>query len=327
MNDKDESIRDVMDKVAKVAPTPAEAPRPASQALDQIRYRIAPKPKRSYFGRMNTMFKNRYTQASVLVILLLVLAFSFPAVRAAASDFLGLFRVQKFAAISISPEQIALLEDLANSGLYPGEIQMVDEPGEPQVYASVEEVSAAFGQDIRLPSQLGDPDVIFAMDGGSARLVIDVTSAQAIMMAAGVDPGLIPDSLDGENVDATLYPSVSVSWSDGVTLMQTKSPLIEYPDDVDPTALGQALLQVLGMSEQEAASLAKEIVWTDTLLIPIPENVASFNEVTVDGGASGIALNSFEGDLAGILWQRDGIVYALSGGSVDHLINVANSLP
>lgn len=325
MNDKDESIRDVMNKVTKLAPTAVEAPRPASQALDQIKYRF--EPKRSYFGKINTMFKNRYAQASVLAILLLVLVFSFPTVRAAASDFLGLFRVQKFAPISISPEQIALLEDLASSGLYPGEIQMVDEPGEPQAYASVEEVSAAYGQEIRLPSQLGDPDVIYVMDGGSARLVIDVTSARAIMMAAGADPGLIPDSLDGENVDATLYPSVSVSWSGGVTLMQTESPLIEYPEDVDPTALGQALLQVLGMSEGEAAALAQEIDWTDTLLLPIPKNVASFNEVIVDGGATGIALNSFGGDLAGILWQRDGIVYALSGASADQLIDIANSLP
>lgn len=272
------------------------------------------------------MNNKRFATAAILTILLLVVTISFPAVRAAASDFLGLFRVQKFAPISISPEQIAILEDLAESGLYPGEIQMLDDPGEPTAYATVNEAEAAAGMDIRLPDHLGEPEVIYAMEGGSGRLIIDVVSARAIMVAAGVDPGLIPDSLDGESVDATIFPSVSSTWSNGVTLMQTQSPLIEYPDDVDPTALGQALLQVLGMSEREAASLAREIVWTDTLLIPIPENVASFNEVNVDGGSTGIALNSLEGDVAGILWQRDGIVYALSGASADQLLDVANSL-
>jgi hypothetical protein len=109
-------------------------------------------------------------------------------------------------------------------------------------------------------------------------------------------------------------------------MMQTASPLIDYPDDVDPQALGQALLQVLGMSESDASALAQEIVWTDTLLLPIPENVATFREVTLDGGSMGIALTSLEGDLAGVLWQRDGIVYTLAGADIDYLIEIANSL-
>lgn len=272
------------------------------------------------------MTRSRYVQAVGLALLVLAIAFSFPTVRAVASDFLGLFRVQKFAPISISPEQIAFLEEIASSGLYPGKIEMIDEPGEPLPYSSVEEASTAIGKDLRLPGHLESPDAIFVMDGGSGRLTIDVSSARAIVAAAGVDPELIPQNLEGETVNATLFPSATMSWADGITLMQTESPLIEYPEDVDPTALGQALLQVLGLSESEAASLAKDIVWTDTLLIPIPENVASFNDVTVDGGSKGIALSSIDGDLAGILWQRDGIVYALSGASVDQLVEIANSM-
>ena len=272
------------------------------------------------------MFRNRYAQAAFAVLLLLVAAFSFPSVRAAASDFLGIFRVEKFAAISISPEQLALLEELANSGLYPGEIQMIEEPGEPQLVGSVAEAEAAAGRALRLPGGLGEPDSILVSDGGSGRLIIDVTGAKAILAAAGADPGLMPESLDGENVDVTIYPIVNFNWADGVVMVQTASPLVDYPDDVDAQALGKALLMVLGMSDSEASALAQEIVWTDTLLLPIPENVASFREVTLDGRSKGIGLTSLQGDLAGLLWQRDGIVYTLGGADIDALVDIANTL-
>lgn len=272
------------------------------------------------------MIRNRYVQAAIAAVLLLAVAFSFPSVRAAASDFLGIFRVQKFAAISISPEQLTLLEDIADSGLYPGEIQMIEEPGEPHPVSSIAEAGEVAGRDLRLPRAFGEPTSILVSTGGSGRLIIDVASSRAILAAAGADPELIPDTLEGAEVDVTIYPIVNLNWADGTVMAQTASPLVDYPDDVDPQALGKALLQLLGMSESEAASLAQEIVWTDTLLLPIPENVASFREITVDGRSKGIGLTSLEGDMAGILWQRDGIVYTLGGSNIDSLIDIANSI-
>ncbi len=326
MNEKDENIHDVLNEVAKLAPHGEEAPEPAVKAYARFKSRVEAQKRSTVSGRSNGMFRNRYAQTAFAVLLLLVIAFSFPSVRAAASDFLGLFRVQKFAAISISPEQLALLEELAKSGLSPGEIVMLDEPGEPRLVDSIAEAEAAAGRDLRVPTGLGDPSSILVSDGGSGRLIIDVTSAKAILAAAGADPTLITDSLDGENVDVTVFPIVNLNWPDGVMMMQTASPLVDYPDDVDPQALGQALLQVLGMSESEARALAQEIVWTDTLLLPIPENAASFREVALDGGSMGIALTSLQGDHAGVLWQRDGIVYTLSGADIDYLIEIANFL-
>ena len=75
------------------------------------------------------MFKRRTVAVGLAFVLLLAILFSFPAVRAGASEFLGLFRVQKFAPISISPEQIALLEQLAEEGMEPGELVIRNEPG------------------------------------------------------------------------------------------------------------------------------------------------------------------------------------------------------
>ena len=62
------------------------------------------------------MYRQRTWAIGLAAVLFFAVLFSFPAVRAAASDFLGLFRVQKFAPISISPEQMAMLEQLAEGG-------------------------------------------------------------------------------------------------------------------------------------------------------------------------------------------------------------------
>ena len=271
------------------------------------------------------MLRRRAVPTTALVVLLLLLAFSFPGVRAAASDFLGLFRVEKFAPLSISAEQLALLEEISNSGLYPGELVMEGEQGEPQAVASVAEAAALVDFTPRQPGTLADPERIFVSPGSSGRLIIDLASARAIMDQVGVDPTLLPDSLDGEEISVHMDAGVSQAWADGTALTQVPSPLVAYPEGVDEAALGEALLRVLGMDPREAARLAGSIDWTTTLLVPIPEGVASFGEVPVDG-QPGLALESLDGEHAGLLWQRDGIVYALSGRSVDELLDIAASL-
>ena len=271
------------------------------------------------------MFNRRYMWATLSVLVLLIVVVSIPGVRAAASDFLGLFRVQKFAPISISAEQLAVLGEIAESGLYPGEIEMLDEPGPAELVNSREDAAADTGWQARSPSKLGDPDQVYLVDGGSGRLTINVENTRALVRAAGADPDLIPNSLDGAVIDVTLYPSVSQNWSDGIVLVESPSPLVEYPEDVDTAAIGEALLQALGMDPSQARRLSRSIDWTSTVLLPIPEDIATFNEVGVDG-VDGLAFSSLDGKNSAILWQKDGMVYVLSGGEVADLVDVANSL-
>jgi hypothetical protein len=324
MTKHEENIQEVLDTIAVLSPTTAEAPQPASQALARLRTQIEPEPRISIYERLTEMFKRKYALATMAVLVLFSLAFAFPSVRAAASDFLGLFRVQKFAAISVSPEQLAMLEEIADSGLFPGEIEMIEEPGQLTAVDSLAEAEAFAGKSIRTLSELGEPDQIYTMTGGSGRLIVNVEDTRSIMEMAGVDPALIPDSLDGAPVSVTVYPGIGLQWED-IVLLQSPSPLVEYPDDVDTVALGEALLRILGMDGRQARRLAQNIDWTNTLLLPVPENVASFREVDVDG-VSGIALSSINGRDTALMWQKDGIVFVLSGGNVADLIEAANSL-
>lgn len=271
------------------------------------------------------MSNRKYAFAAVALVVLLAVVFTLPPVRAAASDFLGLFRVQKFAAVSVSPAQLALLEDLAESGLYPGEIEMIQEPGAPQTVGDLAEAEAFAGQPISSVPELGAPERIQVTSGGRGRLVVDLESARAILRAAGVDPQLLPDSLDGAEVDVTIYPSIEQRWT-GVSLVQTESPLVDYPDDMNPAVLGEALLRTLGMEPTQAQSLARDIDWTSTMLLPIPENLATFREVQVDGN-SGLALSSVDGYTSSLMWQQRGIVYLLTGDmDIDELLVVAEAI-
>lgn len=325
MEDRDDNVRRALKTLSVLAPTDDEIAAPASETLARIKRQTMPQSRVSTQGRLNRMFGRKYVWAALTALVLIVVIVSIPGVRAATSDFLGIFRVQKFAPISISSEQLALLMDIAGSGLYPGEIEMIDEPGPGESVESLDAAAVAAGWHPQTLRVLGKPDEIVVVDGGSGSLTVNVESARALVQAAGADPAVIPDSLDGAVVELTIYPAVTQSWSDGFNLVQSPSPLVEYPDEVDTAALGEALLQALGMDSRQARRLARSIDWTSTVLLPIPENMATFSEIEIDG-VVGLALGSLDSEHNTLLWQKDGMVYILNGGQVDELVEIGNSL-
>lgn len=319
MKEEADQAQDVLDRLAVLEPGRANAPSPAPLLLARIQQqrrhtvRVAPASR-------------RYAPAFALGLLLLGLAFSLPAVRAVASDFLGLFRVQKFAAISISAEQIALLQGIAEAGLMPGEFEILQEPAAMEAVASLAEAEERAKVSVRSLAMLGEAERIYVTGSGSGRLTIDLEGTRAILAAAGVDPALLPDQLEGQAVSVTLFPGVEQHWADGTWLLQSESPLVEYPDELDPVMLGQALLQLLGMNQEESSRLAQSLDWTSTLLLPVPQELATFNGVTVDG-ESGLALESLDGKHGVVLWQKAGIIHLLSSpGDTARRVSLANSL-
>lgn len=334
MNQHDNDVQDVLSRLDALAPGAGDTPRPAAEALRQLRRRAAAERRASFWSRL---FAGRQTAARTaarrpalawaLLLVLFAASFAFPTVRAAASDFLGLFRVQKFAAISVSPEQIAVLQQLADSGVAPGALYVTEQPGNLTAVDTLPQAAAVAGiPTLKTAPALGAPADIYVSSGGSGRFEIDLENARTLMAAAGVDPALLPDTLQDSAVELTVYPGVEQRWANGVALLQTESPLVVYPPGVDPAPLGAALLQLLGMSPAEAARLARQIDWTSTLLLPVPTDVASFNEVNV-GGGSGILLNGLDGRHQALIWQQQGMLYLLLSrdGAAD-LPALANTL-
>ena len=327
---EDKEIQDALDRLTALAPDADEAPTPPVVALSQLKHRVGRRPlPATHMNRSRTTMSNRRMIAAGLTLLVaLALLMMFPSVRAAANDFLGLFRVQKFAPISVSTQQLAVLERLGEEGMQPGEFVVTQEIGDPETVDSPEAAAAVAGFVPQSLPNRGELIRTYVMAGGAGHLIVDLAGARAIVEATGADPLLLPDSLDGARVDVTIYDSIGQLFDSGVMLIQTPSPDVNYPADVDPTVLGEALLQVLGTEPAEARRIAQSIDWTSTLLLPIPQNLGSYREVTVNG-VTGVLLEPFDAEAeAAVVWQKDGMVYMMRAGrlSADELLAQADSV-
>ena len=330
MNEQEHDIHEALERLAALAPDADEAAAP-QRALAQFRHQTAGRRLaggRSLSRRNSIMSIRRVATVGLTVIVAIAILMAFPSVRAAAGEFLGLFRVQTFAPISVSPQQLAMLEQLAEQGMEPGEFVVTQEIGEPETVDSPEAAAAVAGFTPRELPNRGELIRTYVMTGGAGHLIVDLAGARAIVEAAGADPLLLPDSLDGAQVDVTVHDSVGLLYDNGVILVQSPSPDVNYPSDVNPTLLGEALLQVLGTEPAEARRIAQSIDWTSTLLLPIPQDLGTYREANVNG-VSGVVLEPFDAEAeAAVVWQKDGMVYMMRAGrlSVDELLAQANTV-
>jgi hypothetical protein len=98
---------------------------------------------------------------------------------------------------------------------------------------------------------------------------------------------------------------------------------------VNLTKIAEIGLQLAGMSEQEAESICQTIDWTSTLVIPLPRNLSTYEEVTVDDGSKGVLIHSeFRGNQRyALVWVKNGIIYSISGpGDGSEAVGLADSL-
>ena len=84
------------------------------------------------------------------------------------------------------------------------------------------------------------------------------------------------------------------------------------------------------MSQEQAAAFTKTVDWTSTLIIPIPKNAATYEQVQVDG-VTGTLIQRPADDAPQfvLVWVKNGIVYSIGGlgSNSQRAIDMANSLP
>lgn len=281
------------------------------------------------------MNRQRFTiLGAVLALAMVIGAATFPSTRAWASEMLSVFRVAKFAPISVSPQQLAYLEEIMEDGeeFYPGEMTFAESPEPAREFNTLSEADdyhdelLGYDGSFRTLDGYGDPEV-YVQPGGEATLTVNLENARRLLEAADIDPTVLPDSLDGADVNAFVNASVMQSFGD-VMLMQMEAPEINYPVGVNPQPIGEALLRLLGMDEAEAARVASSIDWSSTLVMPIPSEFATFSEVSVDG-TTGLAIESIDGNGETMLmWQSGGQVVMISAenADTDSLLEIAEGL-
>lgn len=291
------------------------------------------------------------------VVLILALILAFPSTRALAGEILNLFRVQQVTAI---PVDFTGLEQLTGDGalgnqfteMISNSVNMTQKPGDPVQATDAAQASQLAGFSVRVPQSM-TPSQIYVTDPAAFTLTVDRTKAQALIDEAGRSDLVLPESIDGAEISVNIPSSVSVAYGtcpkpqsdvaeaeegqipgrrypDCVILAEIPSPSVNAPASVDVNQLAQLGLEFTGMTHEEAVAFTDTVDWTSTLVVPIPRNAATYEQVSVDG-VTGTLINRPADDAPrfALLWVKDGIVYAISGlgSNSEKAIAMANSLP
>jgi hypothetical protein len=271
-------------------------------------------------------------------LLCLVILFSIAPVREAAADFLGLFRVRKFAVIPIDQSQTQRLEALMNQAeSMLGEPTIVRPEGEKQNVADAAQATALAGFQVRTPTALPEGVVQMQFDvqrGPAIHYEVQRSVLETLLQASGASTAGLP-AAETITVDVDIANGVDLEYrtpnGGRLSLFQAPSPDVNMTEGVDMVALSETGFQFLGIPPEEAHRLATSIDWSSTLVIPLPTNAASAREVSIDGTTGLLMEGSDEGRSRGenvLLWERDGILYGMQSQylPVESLLAAADSL-
>ena len=319
-------------------------------------YREAPRKAfaNQLFERINEPMKisrlhqiSRWTPvlAGAGALLLALLVFSYPPAQAWAQGFLDLFRVRRFAAITIDP---ARMEQIANSkidfeSLLGSNVQVVKK-GQAQSASSAQAAAQSAGFHVYVPGKLPAGAELTQMQVVGEEIVnvkADGAKLQSLLDALQIKDVKVPAKLDGATINVHRYPIVVMNYTTGrdpLTFVQSRSPEVMLPPGVDLAQLGEIALRIVGLSASEAKDFARNVDWHTTLLVPVPANAASFREVGVRGtsgilittggtGGASVRLNDSPRQGSTLLWSEGDMVFSVSGGPAGpELVDFANSL-
>lgn len=341
-----------------LAPLPIEETPPTNKAQARLNERISEKEKMSMFQKIFAR-QYRLAWAGLGLVLVLGVAMAFPPVQAIANSFLGLFRVQQITFVQVNatdlPQQPGSSQVFENLLSKDAQFESV---GEMQTVSDAAQASSLAGIPVRLPAQIqGAPDLT-VQPGEHATLKIDLPAVKALLEGIGQSNIDLPSNLNGATVTVEVPRAVTADYGDCAatpemgreagsdpdmpgtplqtnctTLIQLASPTISAPPGLDLNQLGEAYLQLLGMSSQEAAKFSQSVDWTTTLVVPVPSSRGvSYESVNVDGASGTMIqqdLNTGTGSrtITTLLWVKNGIVYFLhTPGDSSAALAIANSL-
>ena len=287
--------------------------------------------------------KRRFAMASVAAVLTVAVLLSFGSVRAAAGRFLSVFRVSRFETVTLSPDDVARIEQVLREGV--GSVDMGDlgrfeiETYGPSGLVSLEQAKAAVDFVLRLPSVMPtgfELQGLSARRGGTVSLTLDVGKANQILKGVGVAK-MLPNDLNGETftlrvpvvIDAQ-YGSLAVG-TGAIHVLQARSPELDVPGDAAATAVRDAVLSLPFLPESLKRQVASVDDWQHTFLVP--DIQGSTQVVNVDG-ADGVFMTAPEqyrveagGARNAVVWLRNGVVYAIIGTfTMEQGLAMANSM-
>jgi hypothetical protein len=298
--------------------------------------------------------------AAAAIIAALISVFSFAPVRAFASNFLALFRVQQINVVRIDPANLqAARERLFHDGDSPRLDQFFSDSlhivhhGEPAKFTNFTDASRTAGFGLHYPASFdGLPAQYVVQPATDITFKIDLDQIHEILSDAGRPDIQFPEDIDGETVQLSVPRSVvgfygkcpevnfdkesdqnhrRRDYDDCKMLTQMPVPTLAAPAGFDMRRIGEAFLQLAGLNAQDAARISAQVDWASTFVLPIPVDPGiNYSEVDLDGAKGNLILfqkNPEDKSSYNLVWIRDGVLYCLMGkGSRDEAIEIASAL-
>ena len=337
--------------------SPAGQPGPdARSALVRFHQRNDSRKEISMFRKL---FASTALRVGLAIVVILAVVFSFPQARAFADQVLNLFRVQQVVVVPVDFTGIQSLTGNDTLGkqvsdLIASSVTTQQKPGTPVTATDAAQASQLAGFTVRVPQGM-TPSRLSVENAAAFTLKVDVAKAQALLNESGRSDLVLPASINGADVSVNIPASVSVAFGtcpdpaapdtgaglnsggsagrrypDCVILAEIPTPTVSAPADLNIAQLAQIGLEFTGMTSDQAAAFTQTIDWTSTLVIPLPKNAATYDQVTVDG-VTGTLIQRPADDAPqyALLWVKNGIIYAISslGTNSQQAIQMANSLP
>ena len=276
---------------------------------------------------MGTLDRRGWVGLSALavgVVILLIVIFS--SVRDAGQQFLNLFRVQEVQTIQITQEFLDSLPE-PDAEL----IQWVEEPSgdgearEVTLAEAEEALGFRLAQLSEVPeSLLAEPQVMIT-DETEASFSIDLAVARNYIWALGGDGAILPDELEGAIFRITV-PQVAMLFyatqdnpDQGVRLLQTTSPTLATPSEINMDAIRTELLKLSILPPELAEQLRAVEDWEQTLLLPLVEGMSE--EVSV-GSATAVRFFGMDDEDRMLVWVVRDRIHVLSTNVPD--LNLAD---
>lgn len=317
--------------VATMLAAPDLAPDLAS-AFKRVQTAPAAKPR---FGfslpilrpAMRPMFAG-VAAAAVLVVLVLT----------AFANILPLFQPKTVEPVPITVADLQSLSALSDYGT----VTWSQQPT-PQLVLSAADAQKISGLHVpvvaNLPAGVSSTVTYAAMPQAIAVFTFDASKAAAAAATTGKALPKLPAGIDGAKLTVTVGPAVvevygnlkgSTTTSQDVNLPQliiveSAAPSVTSTQ-VTAKQLENYILSLPGLSPQLAGAIRSIGDPATTLPIPVPIEYATSTKVTVQG-VQGVALGDNTGVGSGVIWIKNGDVFAVAGPlKQDAVLTVANQL-
>lgn len=319
----------------------ADGERPADTAAGLRRFRES--VARSDVAAYRTPARRRWTQTLAAAAAVGAL-FAGLTISGAADSFFTIFQPKQVATVSVGKGDLSGLPDLSGYGT----LTIVRQPTHRQA-ATLDQARADTGitplRPATLPAGVPADARLYTVSRGEATFRFDEAKLAASAGRVSRTPPPMPAAIAASTLDLSGGPAIVQSYGGSfdpkldpktdprsmpgalpaLLIAQSKAPVVRS-DGASVDELRAYLLAQPGISPALAAQVRAIGDPAQTLLIPIPMDLASGKSVTVRG-TRGVFVGDSTGIGSAVVWVADGIVHVVAGTLGEkELLAVADSL-